>query len=86
MKDVTIYTTKACGYCYRAKALLGKKGVSFNEIDVTFDRAGRAKMTELAQGRSTVPQIFIAGQPIGGCDDLYELEAMGRLDPLLALA
>ena len=86
MKDVTIYTTNSCPYCYRAKALLARKGVNFKEIDVSFDRAGRAKMAERAQGRSTVPQIFIDGQPVGGCDDLYELEAVGRLDPLLELA
>jgi glutaredoxin 3 len=86
MKDVTIYTTNSCPYCFRAKALLAEKGVKFNEIDVTYDRATRAKMTERAQGRTTVPQIFIGPQHVGGCDDLYALEDEGRLDPLLASA
>jgi glutaredoxin 3 len=86
MKDVTIYTTNACGYCFRAKALLAKKGVKFNEIDVSYDRAMRAKMSERAGGRTTVPQIFIGSQHVGGCDDLYDLERAGKLDPLLVPA
>ena len=86
MKDITIYTTNSCPYCFHAKALLNKKGVKFNEIDVTFDRATRAKMTEQAHGRSTVPQIFIVAHHVGGCDDLYDLDEAGQLDPLLELA
>ncbi len=86
MKDVTIYTTNSCPYCFRAKALLAKKGVKFDEIDVTFDRSKRALMSERAHGRTTVPQIFINEHHVGGCDDLYALEATGRLDPLLELA
>ena len=86
MKDVTIYTTNSCPYCFHAKTLLSKKGVKFNEIDVTFDRATRAKMTERAGGRTSVPQIFIGTQHVGGCDDLFDLDEAGRLDPLLASA
>lgn len=86
MKDVTVYTTNACPYCFQAKALLKKKGVKFTEIDVTYDRAKRAAMTQRANGRSTVPQIFIGQQHVGGCDDLYELDEAGQLDPLLVAA
>ncbi|MEO6608439.1 MAG: glutaredoxin 3 [Aestuariivirga sp.] len=86
MKDVTIYTTNSCPYCFQAKALLNKKGVKFTEIDVTYDRATRAAMSKLAHGRTTVPQIFIGGQHVGGCDDLYDLDDAGQLDPLLVAA
>ena len=86
MNDVTIYTTRSCPYCFHAKALLEKKGVTYNEIDVSFDRATRAAMTQRANGRSTVPQIFIGQQHVGGCDDLYDLDEAGQLDPLLELA
>lgn len=86
MKDVTIYTTSSCPYCFQAKALLSKKGVKFHEIDVSHDRATRAAMTKLANGRTTVPQIFIGQQHVGGCDDLYDLDDAGQLDPLLAAA
>jgi glutaredoxin 3 len=81
--DVTIYTTALCPYCHAAKQLLGKKGVAFNEIDVSFDPAERRRMTERAGGRQTVPQIFIGATHVGGCDDLYALERAGKLDPLL---
>ncbi len=81
---VEIYTTKVCPYCVRAKALLQQKGVAFVEYDVTNDPARRAEMVRRANGRRTVPQIFIAGQHIGGCDDLYALERAGKLDSLLA--
>ncbi len=84
MAEVTIYTTMTCPYCMRAKALLGKKGVKFNEIDVSMDAAKRDEMTARANGRYTVPQIFIGGTHVGGCDDLYALEGQGKLDPLLA--
>jgi glutaredoxin 3 len=83
MKPVTIYTTRACGYCRRAKALLAKKGVAFEEIDVTWDDARRAEMTAKAGGRSTVPQIWIGAQHVGGCDDLFALEYDHALDALL---
>ena len=84
MTAVEIYTTPLCGYCHAAKRLLGKKGVEFTEIDVSTDNALRAKMMERAGGRRTVPQIFIGGQHVGGCDDLHALDADGKLDPMLA--
>ena len=83
MAKVEIYTSPWCGYCARAKSLLGKKGVAFEEFDVTADTSLREVMVKRAHGRTTVPQIFIEGQHVGGCDDLYELERDGRLDPLL---
>lgn len=84
MQPVEIYTTPFCGYCHAAKRLLGKKGAAFTEIDVSADPALRAAMVDRAGGRRTVPQIFIAGRHVGGCDDLYALDDAGRLDPLLA--
>jgi glutaredoxin 3 len=81
---VEIYSTSYCPYCMRAKALLRSKGVAFEEIDVTDDAELRAKMIKLAGGRRTVPEIFINGEIIGGCDELYELEQSGELDALLA--
>ena len=83
MPQVTIYTTSYCPYCTRAKHLLGKKGVAFNEIDVGGDAELRAEM-EAKSGRYTVPQIWIGERHIGGCDDLYALDQRGGLDPLLA--
>jgi glutaredoxin 3 len=84
MKPVEIYTTPTCGYCQAAKRLLDRKGVTYREIDVSREPGLRATMTQRAHGRRTVPQIFIGGQHIGGCDDLYDLEQAGKLDPLLA--
>jgi glutaredoxin 3 len=84
MARIVIYTTSTCPYCLAAKALLEKKKTAFEEIRVDGDRAGRARMTELAGGRTSVPQIFIDGRHIGGCDDLYQLDSEGGLDPLLA--
>lgn len=84
MPKVTIYTTPYCPYCHAAKALLGRKHVSFEEIDVSRDPASREEMTRKAGGRYTVPQIWIGGTHVGGCDDLHALEAAGRLDRLLA--
>lgn len=86
MSDVTIYTRQTCGYCRRAKALLDRKGVAYMEIDIEREPARRAEMIERAEGRTTVPQIFIDGAAIGGCDDLHALDAAGKLDPLLAPA
>jgi glutaredoxin 3 len=83
MARIEIYTTRYCGYCSSAKALLTRKGASFSEIDVTGDAAGRSKMIERANGRMTVPQIFIGATHVGGFDDLYDLDRAGRLDPLL---
>ena len=82
MAQVIIYTTGYCPYCSRAKAFLRDKKVQFEEIDVTDDSAKRAEMERLSQ-RWTVPQIFIDGQPIGGYDDMRQLEVNGQLDPLL---
>ena len=84
MKIVEIYTTQTCPYCQAAKQLLRKKAVSYTEIDVGRDPGLRAAMTRRAGGGRTVPQIFIDGTHIGGCDDLYALDDAGGLDPLLA--
>jgi glutaredoxin 3 len=84
MRPVDIYTTPTCGYCQAAKRLLGRKGVAYHEIDVSKEPALRAKMTERARGRRTVPQIFIGDHHVGGCDDLYALDEAGKLDALLA--
>jgi glutaredoxin 3 len=84
MAAVVIYTTRYCPYCHSAKALLEQKGAAFTEIDVSGDWQGRQKMVERASGRTTVPQIFVGATHIGGCDELYELDEAGRLDPLLA--
>jgi len=86
VSPVTIYTTPWCPYCHRAKALLARKGVSFDEIDVSGDAALRQAMSERAHGRRTVPQIFVGERHVGGCDDLHELERQGKLDPLLVPA
>ena len=84
MSSVEIYTSSLCGFCFAAKRLLNQKGVSFTEIDVGRSPEKRREMMSRAHGRHTVPQIFIDGQHVGGCDDLYALERSGRLDPLLA--
>ena len=84
MPPVTIYTTRFCPYCHAAKTLLSKKNVAFEEIDVTGDPSGRRAMAERSDGRTTVPQIFIGERHVGGCDDLYDLDGAGQLDPLLA--
>jgi glutaredoxin 3 len=81
---IEIYTSPFCGYCSRAKGLLKSKGAAFEEIDVSAIAGKRAEMMKRAHGRHTVPQIFIDGKHVGGCDDLYELEAAGKLDPMLA--
>jgi glutaredoxin 3 len=83
MPPVEIYTTPFCPYCLDAKALLKKKNIAFTEIDVSRDRELRSKMTARANGRTTVPQIFIGATHVGGCDDLYALDDAGGLDPLL---
>ena len=84
MSSVEIYTSPLCGFCHAAKRLLTQKGVSFVEIDVGRAPEKRQEMMSRAHGRHTVPQIFVDGTHIGGCDDLYALERAGRLDPLLA--
>ncbi len=83
MAKIEIYTTPWCGYCARAKALLEKKGATYQETDVMEDSVKRAEMRERSK-RTTVPQIFINGQHIGGSDELAALEQTGKLDPLLA--
>ena len=85
MAKVVLYTTAFCGYCARAKALLEQKGVAYEEIDVTFSPDKRAEMKARA-GRSTVPQIWIDGQHVGGSDELQALDAAGKLDPMLGTA
>ncbi len=84
MKPVEIYTTPYCPYCIAAKRLLEKKGVAFTEIDVSRDMGQRQVMMQRAGGRHTVPQIFIGGTHVGGCDDLHALDSRRALDPLLA--
>jgi glutaredoxin 3 len=84
MSQIEIYTTRYCPYCHAAKRLLSKKGATFTEIDVSGDAEGRSKMVARANGRMTVPQIFIGAVHVGGYDDLYALERAGKLDPLIA--
>jgi glutaredoxin 3 len=83
MAKVEIYTKAFCSYCVRAKKLLGEKGVDFEEYDITLGGPKRTEMLRRAEGRTTVPQIFIDGRHVGGSDDLHQLEREGRLDPLL---
>jgi glutaredoxin 3 len=83
MAKIEMYTTPFCGYCARAKNLLEKKGAAYEEVDVMMDEKKRSEMRERAK-RSTVPQIFINGQYIGGSDELAALEQAGKLDTLLA--
>lgn len=84
MAEIIIYSTQVCPYCVRAKQLLNRKGVAFQEINLTTQPERREEMLTRSNGRKTVPQIFINGQHVGGCDDLYQLESEGRLDPMLA--
>jgi len=84
MAKIEIYTKAFCPYCYRAKALLDSKQVEYEEIDITMGGPRRPEMIQRANGRTTVPQIFIDGKHIGGSDDLAALDRQGGLDPLLA--
>ena len=84
MQPVKIYTTGMCPYCVRAKALLDRKGVDYEEVDVMMDLDARRDMQSRSGGARTVPQIFIGQTHVGGCDELYALESKGALDPLLA--
>lgn len=86
MAEITIYTTMFCPFCVRAKRLLQSKGAAFHEVDVDVTPGGRDEMLERASGARTVPQIFIDGRHIGGCDELYALDSAGGLDPLLGPA
>ena len=84
MAKIEIYTKAFCPYCTRAKNLLDSKGVTYEEIDTTMGGPKRQEMIQRANGRMTVPQIFIDGKHVGGCDDLFELDGAGKLDELLA--
>lgn len=85
MARVEIYTTPYCPYCARAKQLLNAKGVTYEEIDVMANPARKPEMIARAQGRRTVPQIFIDGDGVGGCDDIMALDRAGKLDARLGL-
>jgi glutaredoxin 3 len=84
MKRVEIYTSPICGFCVRAKRLLERKGIAYEEVNVLGDAEAKAEMIRRADGRRTVPQIFIDGKGIGGSDELAALEREGRLDEMLA--
>ena len=83
MNKIVLYTTPYCGYCVQAKRLLARKGVAFEEIDVSRDPEQRRTMIQSSGGRMTVPQIFVNGIRIGDCDEIYALEKAGKLDSLL---
>jgi glutaredoxin 3 len=85
MAQVEMYTTMWCPYCSRARALLEKKGVAYSEISLDEEPGRRAEMIERAHGGRTVPQIFIDGEHIGGCDDMVALDRKGLLDPKLGI-
>ena len=85
MPPVVVYTKPYCSYCTSAKALLRRKGVAFTEIDVARAPDLRAEMIKRANGLTTVPQIFIGSEHVGGCDELYELDGAGKLDPMLVV-
>lgn len=85
MNKVEIYTKGHCPYCHRAKALLEQKGITFEEFKIDVQPELRATMIQRANGASTVPQIFINNQHIGGCDDMFALESQHKLDSLLAV-
>jgi glutaredoxin 3 len=82
MPKITVYSKDVCPYCVRAKTLLQRKGAAFEEIKITTDEQ-KEEMIKKSGGRMTVPQIFIGDFHVGGCDDLYALDAAGKLDPLL---
>ncbi len=86
MAKVEIYTAMACPFCIRAVRLLSAKNVEFEKIDVTLSSEKRKAMRSRANGQTSVPQIFINDNHIGGCDDLFRLDQSGRLDKLLVLA
>jgi glutaredoxin 3 len=84
MPRVEIYTTPFCPYCVAAKRLLDRKGIAYEETDVSRDASLRQAMMQRANGRHTVPQIFIGDRPVGGSDELHALDRAGKLDPMLA--
>jgi glutaredoxin 3 len=85
MPKIEIYTQSFCPYCTRALSLLRKKGVEFEEIDAPGGSAARAEAQARSGGKTTVPQIFVDGTPIGGCDDMMALDRAGKLDAMLAI-
>ena len=86
MANIEIYTTPFCPFCVRAKHLLKSKGVDFKEIDVMMSASKRRKMSEMAGGATSVPQIFVDGKHIGDCDGIHAMDARGQLDPAIGLA
>ena len=84
MPEIIVYTKDYCPYCHAAKDLLRKKGAAFTEVDIQKHPERRAEMIQKSGGRSTVPQIFIGGTHVGGCDDIHALDGAGKLDPMLA--
>ena len=84
MQTIEIYTKPTCCFCHMAKRVLTAKGVSFTEVNITAQPEKRAEMIQRAKGGSTVPQIFIGGKHVGGCDDLMTLDRQGKLDGLLS--
>ncbi len=86
MAQVEIYSSPFCGYCYKAKSIFKKKGVAFVEHDVFTDTAKQDELEKRSPGRTSLPQIFIDGARIGGCDDLMALDREGKLNPMLGIA
>jgi glutaredoxin 3 len=84
MKPVTLYSTPSCGYCLVLRRLLADKGVAFEDVDLRAEPERRAEMVALAKGAFTVPQLFVGGEHVGGFSEVWELDRMGRLDPILA--
>lgn len=83
MKPVKIYTATYCGYCRRAKEFLQKKGVAYEEVDVTNDQRMRDRLVEMSQGQRTVPQIFVGEVHVGGYSDMVAMDQAGKFDPLV---
>lgn len=83
MAEILMYIKPTCGYCHQAMALLRQKGAPFETVDISAHPERRKEMIERSSGRTTVPEIFINGRHIGGCDDLMDLDDSGQLDPLL---
>ncbi len=81
--NIEVYTWQSCPFCIRAKALLNSKGVTFTEYSIDGDEQARSKMAERSNGKRSVPQIFVNGTHIGGCDDIHALDSQGKLDALL---
>jgi glutaredoxin 3 len=84
--NIEIYTWQSCPFCIRAKALLNKKGVEFTEYSIDGDEQARSEMAQRANGKRSLPQIFVDDAHIGGCDDLHDLDDRGKLNALLGIA